>query len=649
MNRSTFVILIVCFASIALADDFKTTKGKEYKNATVMRVEADGIVVRTKEGISKLYFAELPDDVQARFGHDPAKIEAEAAAARAAQEKRIEEQKAAEHQRIEEQKAAERQHAETEKNAESDLKRAEQWVVAQVAAGKTADLSEQFPDKQKDKRKLSAHFLEALLTGALSDVKPHRHGVRINGAIIDEPIDLRNAQIPSEVRLEHCQFNASVTFVSAIFAGSVSFESSTFNEDANFNSVKVKGDATFTKAVFECGVNFEGADVASQFSADGAQFNEATFGIMKVGGAAFFNDAVFAGPVIFNSASIADAFVANEAKFLNKEEIASFNNTKVRGNALFSNAVFAGPTNFSLAEIDGQFIADGAQFQNKEQVANFNSMKVRGHTFFNNAVFKGPVKFALADMASNFEADGANFRNEEKKADFHGMKVGGRAFFNNAVFKGPVDFRYSDFAWLDLSRFRRKVAAHFHMQGMSYKYIRAVRKNEPASHKALVKLANQSSYTADVYSNLEEFFLRQGYPADADRAFIDGKHRAWKQIPWSRPAWLGRLLLNLLVGYGRHPWQAMIPCAGLVLIGCFLFADEKMELQKKPEQGEAPRVYNRFWYSLGLFLPFVNLQTSELWKPKNHCTFLRNYVRVHILLGWILVPLVLAALTGLIK
>ena len=35
-------------ASIALADDFKTIKGKEYKNATVSRVEADGIVIRTK-------------------------------------------------------------------------------------------------------------------------------------------------------------------------------------------------------------------------------------------------------------------------------------------------------------------------------------------------------------------------------------------------------------------------------------------------------------------------------------------------------------------------------------------------------------------------------------------------------------------------
>ena len=59
-------------ASLALADDFKTVSGKEYKNAIVSRVEADGVVIRTKRGISKIYFIELPKDVQERFYYHPA-------------------------------------------------------------------------------------------------------------------------------------------------------------------------------------------------------------------------------------------------------------------------------------------------------------------------------------------------------------------------------------------------------------------------------------------------------------------------------------------------------------------------------------------------------------------------------------------------
>ena len=51
---------LLCFATVALADDFKTIRGKEYKNVTVSRVEPDGIVLKSKSGISKVYFVELP-------------------------------------------------------------------------------------------------------------------------------------------------------------------------------------------------------------------------------------------------------------------------------------------------------------------------------------------------------------------------------------------------------------------------------------------------------------------------------------------------------------------------------------------------------------------------------------------------------------
>jgi hypothetical protein len=147
---------------------------------------------------------------------------------------------------------------------------------------------------------------------------------------------------------------------------------------------------------------------------------------------------------------------------------------------------------------------------------------------------------------------------------------------------------------------------------------------------------------------LEEFFVREGNSVDADRAFIAGKCRERKEYfrsgQWSR--WLGSWMRNLLTGYGRRPWQAGIPCAVLLALGCVLFSPEKME-PRKPD--EPPRVYSRFWYTLGLFLPFVDLEADKLWKPKADQTFLRNYMRVHTLLGWIFIPIVLAALTGLIK
>jgi len=67
---------MVCFASVIRADDFKTNDGKEYKNVTVSRVEPDGIALITSAGISKVYFTELPKEVQERFHYDTAKAAA---------------------------------------------------------------------------------------------------------------------------------------------------------------------------------------------------------------------------------------------------------------------------------------------------------------------------------------------------------------------------------------------------------------------------------------------------------------------------------------------------------------------------------------------------------------------------------------------
>jgi hypothetical protein len=71
--QTALAILAVLSVSLAVADDFKTIDGKEYKDVTVSRVEPDGIVLRTKSGISKVYFVELPKEVQERFHYEPGK------------------------------------------------------------------------------------------------------------------------------------------------------------------------------------------------------------------------------------------------------------------------------------------------------------------------------------------------------------------------------------------------------------------------------------------------------------------------------------------------------------------------------------------------------------------------------------------------
>jgi uncharacterized protein YeaO (DUF488 family) len=71
MRAAFAVIVTVCSATIALADDFKTTDGKEYKNVTVSRVEPDGIVIKFSGGIVKIPFTELSRELQEKYHYDP--------------------------------------------------------------------------------------------------------------------------------------------------------------------------------------------------------------------------------------------------------------------------------------------------------------------------------------------------------------------------------------------------------------------------------------------------------------------------------------------------------------------------------------------------------------------------------------------------
>ena len=70
MQIRLLTFLILPFVPLAFSDDFKTLTGKEYKDVTVSRVKPDGIVLTGKTGISKVYFTELPKEVQERFGYD---------------------------------------------------------------------------------------------------------------------------------------------------------------------------------------------------------------------------------------------------------------------------------------------------------------------------------------------------------------------------------------------------------------------------------------------------------------------------------------------------------------------------------------------------------------------------------------------------
>ena len=286
-----------------------------------------------------------------------------------------------------------------------------------------------------------------------------------------------------------------------------------------------------------------------------------------------------------------------------------------------------------------------SKFNNAEEGAYFGHMTVGGLAFFKEAVFAGPVNFRYAQIDGNFVANGAKFNNPDKVAYFVEMTVGGTAFFKEAVFAGPVDFSDVEFLILniqDTSWPAKSESVILHR--MTYKHIDAG--TEKDTWQELLAWVDGSKYSGQPYVQLEEFFRAAGYPERADTVFIARKQRERSEALEGLTVWWN-LFLDLFVGYGRKPERVLVLSLLVVLLGALPFRRrEYMEPQKREY---ASRPYNPFWYSLDLFLPVVDLRMAKVWMPRQDRRFARQYARVQIIMGWILIPLGLAAIMGIIQ
>ncbi len=68
---ATILVLLSVLIKVVAAEDITIVSGKTYTNASVTRVEPDGISVMHSTGITKLSFSELTPDMQKKYNYDP--------------------------------------------------------------------------------------------------------------------------------------------------------------------------------------------------------------------------------------------------------------------------------------------------------------------------------------------------------------------------------------------------------------------------------------------------------------------------------------------------------------------------------------------------------------------------------------------------
>jgi len=476
---------------------------------------------------------------------------------------------------------------------------AEKWIITKIANGKEAHLVEAFPNAED--RRLSASFIQKLLTNSVKGLKVGTRGVHIFDAVVSDPIDLKDEEIPFPFSLSNFSFESDVVLRNASIRGDMNFSKSQFKKVADFEDIKVEGDAFFPEVTFASGVSFLGAHVKA-FDCQSCQFTatdkEARFEEMHIDVNAIFRKVGFKGPANFRTMYV--------------EQTVYFGD----------DTTFDDSVTFLNAEIKKDFMAIGVQFKNKAQDPDFFGLTVHGNAVFNESVFDGGLDLRKADIGGNLEFENVRAGNTERVKALSGLKADG-VLFDGAQFAPPY--------WLN---------------AMSYRMI-----SYNMDDEALLSFVDKSEYKPDVYSTLESFYQRTGDVYAARDVYVAWKNRerdaAFSKFPL-RGIWMW--VQYVTTGYGKFLVRALLWGLLFILVGCVFFWKESgMETQDARDADKYQGRYHPVWYSLATFLPIVHLPDASTWTPRQDRKLARFYLRLHIIFGYLLIPIGLAAWTGIIK
>jgi hypothetical protein len=116
-------------------------------------------------------------------------------------------------------------------------------------------------------------------------------------------------------------------------------------------------------------------------------------------------------------------------------------------------------------------------------------------------------------------------------------------------------------------------------------------------------------------------------------------------VDWSHPRWWWNLFLDIFVLYGRDPLRVLLWFLLFVILGYFIFRKK----EKMITVVETDRPYRPFLYSIDHFFPFINLGYAKVWVPSPERKFARLYLKLHRSLAWVLIPIAILAIAGVIK
>jgi hypothetical protein len=444
----------------------------------------------------------------------------------------------------------------------------------------------------------------------------------------------------------------------ATFEGSTNFNSSKCHSSGFFRNTRFIGDTDFAHASFGVGLTCNGAVFRKEayFGSlncgqtgyfENVEFAQADFRYASFGLNLSCDRSVFAGPTTFASLSCKGSGFFKNTRFGPGQ--VSWGGASFGSNLECVEAIFQGNVSLNRLRCEGAGRFDRARFGGQMKAA-FGYAYFGFNLVFDDAFFAGPVDFTMAHVERDLLLEGATFNND---LVLYGTTVGVLSLDGDVCFK----------------------ADGLNLRGFKFRSVRG----EPEKARAFVRAQDPAVFSREPYLQLETFHKSVGDEVEAKKTHYEGRRDLRDNAKSARgvtrwPPWtkVGDLFLKYLTGYGVRTWLLLFYIGFFLLVGTCIFwqadtvsyrnlASSGAIVAAKTNMGNAVPPYaekhpsgsvwrhplSPFAYSLDLFLPVVNLRYEETWTPVGD--WRAGYALLHTMAGWLLVPLLVASLAGIVR
>lgn len=446
-------------------------------------------------------------------------------------------------------------------------------------------------------------------------------------------------------------------------AGDLHLQGTAFGAGARFDSLRVSGDLILRESVFLAGASFRHTSIGGEAVAVGSRF----------GGDLDFSYARFAGPAYFHPGQ-APVWVLGAARFdwsvferylnMNGARIygeASFIRADIRDSLVFEGAAhFGGGVSMWGASVAGSLSFVGATFGGD---VNFTELAVGRAAVWGAPAeqpqrFPGEAVFTGARVGAELDLAGVEFGG---RADFARVQVVGRTTFGGCRFDGELSLAGATFADLEfrpaLSRDRGEQPEQFRgdVRLVGTRYTRV----QVAYGELLQHVLEEGD---EPFLYLEKVVRGMGNGADADEVYRLMRRRNGRRLKErSRLRWLADVAYGVFTGYGLRSDLLAYFSVAVLALGTFVFQLPGAVVPGDPPAGVAAApstvsVWQAVGVSINQFLP-LDIPSGAAWAPSDARIVIRSrptiafrtYATFHTLCGYLLVPLFLAVVSGLLQ